>query len=449
MEGWTLMVRVSDRLWACAVTGLALAFGTPATSAAAQTTPPVTRAAVDADALKQRDQELEAIRAQQKSAAETEKRLRLEIEQLGSDRRKFNQALLDAAAKIRGREGQLTAAEARLKPLEEREQAARRLLDGRRAVVAEVLAALQRMGRQPPPALLVQPEDALRSVRTAIMLGAVLPEMRERVKALAADLNELVRVRDGIAEEKATLARELAALAEERQRMTLLVEERQKTQKETEQALDKGRTQAAALARQAENLKDLIVRLEQSLDPAARAARAAARADENPRVEPRSALAALKDAGRMTPAMAFASARRLLPMPVTGIKIREYGAADGLGGAEKGISLATRAVAQVTSPCDGWVVYAGPFRSYGQLLILNAGGGYHILLAGMDRISVDLGQFVLTGEPVAVMGSGSQIASSGPAGLSQPVLYVEFRKDGIPVDSGPWWATNEGEKVRG
>jgi murein hydrolase activator len=102
----------------------------------------------------------------------------------------------------------------------------------------------------------------------------------------------------------------------------------------------------------------------------------------------------------------------------------------------------------VTAPCDGWVVYAGPFRSYGQLLILNAGGGYHVLLAGMERISVDLGQFVLTGEPVAVMGAGAQTAALVAVGSGQPVLYVEFRKDGIPVDPSPWWATN-GEKVRG
>ena len=94
------------------------------------------------------------------------------------------------------------------------------------------------------------------------------------------------------------------------------------------------------------------------------------------------------------------------------------------------------------------MVYAGAFRSYGQLLILNAGGGYHVLLAGMDRISVDLGQFVLTGEPVAVMGDGSQ-AATVTTEPKQPVLYVEFRKDGTPIDPSPWWATNEGEKVRG
>ena len=131
------------------------------------------------------------------------------------------------------------------------------------------------------------------------------------------------------------------------------------------------------------------------------------------------------------------------------MKLREYGASDGAGGVEKGVSIATRAGAQVTAPADGWDLNAGPIRSYGQLWILNAGNGYHILLAGMDRISVALGQFVLTGEPVAVMGNGSHIAAILATGSSQPVLYIEIRKDGVPVDPGPWWAAGEGEKVRG
>ena len=159
--------------------------------------------------------------------------------------------------------------------------------------------------------------------------------------------------------------------------------------------------------------------------------------------------ALLKNPNRTSPAIAFAPAKSLFKFPVNGAKIRDFGGSDGAGGIEKGISLATRPGAQVTTPCDGWVVYAGPFRSYGQLLILNAGGGYHVLIAGMERISVNIGQFVLTGEPVATMGITSQVASILATNASQPVLYVEFRKDGTPIDPGPWWAANEGEKVRG
>jgi septal ring factor EnvC (AmiA/AmiB activator) len=299
------------------------------------------------------------------------------------------------------------------------------------------------MGRQPPPALIASPEDALQSVRTAIVLGAVLPEMRREVESLANDLSELLAVRKKINAEREQLKAEVAALDDERARMAALVEERQKQLTEREKVLEAERSRAGTLAQQVDNLKDLIAKLEQGLNPATRELRDAGRSDSRP------ALSAFRDPGRLAPAVAFASLRGRVPIPVNGVKLKEFGAPDASGGSEKGISIATRAGAQVTAPADGWVVYAGPFRSYGQLLILNVGGGYHVLLAGMDRISVDLGQFVLAGEPVAVMGNGSHIAAILATGSSQPVLYVEFRKDGVPVDPGPWWAAGEGEKVRG
>ena len=183
------------------------------------------------------------------------------------------------------------------------------------------------------------------------------------------------------------------------------------------------------------------------MDPAARAALDANRTVAEDATRPD--LAALSDPGRLAPAVAFADMHGRLPLPVNGSRIREFGGSDGAGGTQKGLSIAAHPGAQITAPCDGWVVYAGPFRSYGQLLILNAGGGYHVLLAGMERISVDLGQFVLTGEPVAIMGDDSQATATVTAEPKQPVLYVEFRKDGTPIDPSPWWATNEGEKVRG
>jgi septal ring factor EnvC (AmiA/AmiB activator) len=402
------------------------------------------------DDVRQRDQELDAVRAEQKKAVESQKALRDEINAIGEDRRKLNQSLIDTAAGIRSVEARIAAAETRLQQFVDSEASIRKSLDGRRAVIVEVLAALQRIGRRPPPALMVKPEDALESVRTAMLLGAVVPEMRIEAEALAGELSDLVRVRAEAASERDGLARDLAALANDKIRMSLLVDERQKRQSEAEKKLEAERQHAAELARQADNLKDLIARLERGLDSGARAVRSA---DESRALgDTRADLSALKDPGRLGPAIAFASAKGALPIPVNGIKSRDFGTPDGNGGSERGISIATRPGAQVTAPCDGWVVYAAPYRSYGKLLILNAGGGYHVVLAGMERISVDIGQFVLTGEPVAVMGSGPQVASAmvtGTAGPGQPVLYIEFRKDGSPVDPTPWWATPDSEKVRG
>ena len=414
----------------------------------AQTAPkPAADQADPAEAIKKHDQELDATLARQRDSAEAQAKLRSEIEALGQDRRKFNAQLIDTASRVRDVEANISADQIRLDGLNEQEHALQKSLEQRRAVIVEVIAALQRMGRQPPPALVVSPEDALRAVRTAITLGAVLPEMRGQADTLAGDLAALTNVRKDIVAQRERLTGELDRLGREQLRVSLLVDQRQKKQSNAEQALAGEHQRATDLARQVDSIKDLITKLEAELDSAKRASRDADRGIANDATHPE--LAALSDPGRLTPAIAFADMRGHLHLPVNGTRIREFGGSDGAGGTQKGLSIAARPGSEITAPCDGWVVYAGRFRSYGQLLILNAGAGYHVLLAGMERISVDLGQFVLTGEPVAVMGGGSQDPPTGASGPKQPVLYVEFRKDGAPIDPSPWWATNEGEKVRG
>lgn len=418
--------------------------------ARAQVAAPTQATAPSVDIIRQREQELEAARAQQKSAAELQDKLKADIAALGQDRGKLNQQLIDIAARTRGVEARIEDAEARLRPLDAREQQIRSSLESRRSEIVEVLSALQRAGRRAPPALLVRPEDALKSLRTAMLLGSVVPEMRARAEKLVGDLGELVALRKAIGTERDQLAIDRDKLKDDQTRLASFTEERQKKQSAAEKDMEAEAARALALSRQVDSLQGLIAKMEQDVKSAAKAAETAslqgapaALSNGKPN------LGALKDAGRLSPAIAFASAKGLFALPVNGVKIRNFGGSDGVGGAEKGISLATRAGAQVTTPCDGWVVYSGPFRSYGQLLILNAGGGYHVLIAGMERISVSIGQFVLTGEPVAVMGSTSRVASVLAANASQPVLYIEFRKDGTPIDPGPWWAANEGEKVRG
>jgi septal ring factor EnvC (AmiA/AmiB activator) len=157
--------------------------------------------------------------------------------------------------------------------------------------------------------------------------------------------------------------------------------------------------------------------------------------------------ATLGSPGRIKPEIAFSDANGRLPMPAQGRQVLGFGEKTQFGGQSKGIVLETRQGAQVTSPCDGWIVYAGEFRSYGQLLIINAGGGYHVLLAGLSQIDVQPGQFVLAAEPVGTMSGWAQQAQPAAAN-NAPVLYVEFRKDGRPIDPDPWWVAGH-RKVQG
>src|SRR4051794_659582 len=190
----------------------------PATAGAQQVAAPAP------EAIKQREQELEAARAQQKSAAEVQEKLKADIAAIGQDRAKLNQQLIDIAARVRGVETRIAEAEARLRPLDAREAEMRRSLDSRRSEIVEVLAALQRAGRRAPPALLVRPEDALQSLRTAMLLGAVVPEMRARTDRLVADLGELIGLRKTIATERDQLALDRDKLNADKVQLAWLVD---------------------------------------------------------------------------------------------------------------------------------------------------------------------------------------------------------------------------------
>ncbi|OBS52364.1 MULTISPECIES: murein hydrolase activator EnvC family protein [Methylosinus] len=434
-------------------------------SVAATPLAPQTAAVADTDKqeepseLSGRRMELRGVEDNLGVSAEQRRKIETEIQSLRADRARLAEALIDAAGKIEELEKRADEVAGRLESSQRKEEALVKSLAGRRELIGEVLLVLQRMDRRPPPALLARPEDILEGIRAAMLLGSVLPQMRGEIDTLKTDLGELVALRARVETEKASLAVEVAALKEQRVRLAALVEARQKALMLAQSALDFEAERAKSLAAKATSLKELIARMEGEVDAARRAAEAVRQADAAreaaeaaaSRESRAKALAApFKDVARLAPAVGFADLKGRLPLPAAGAVVKRFGAADGAGGTEKGVSLAVRDQAVVASPCDGWVIFAGPYRSYGQLLIISAGGGYYVTLAGMDKISVTVGQFVLAGEPVANMGGGAvRTAAAIAIGAKQPILYVEFRKDGASIDPGPWWAKPEIQKVGG
>lgn len=363
--------------------------------------------------------------------------------------------LLDATVRLQETEDRAAETEGKLQALADDEKKLVDSLDNRRALITEVLMVLQRMGRRPPPALLTKPQDLLEAMRASLAIGDLLPQMRAETQALQADLTELVRLREATRTEQARLASEKAALAEQRASVGAMIEARQASITATRAALQAENARAEKLARQATSLKELITRMESESEAARKAAEAARKAAEAQakltEEQRRKALAApFRDAARLAPAVAFADLKGKLSFPISGPVLRRYGAPDGFGGKEKAYSIGARDHATVVAPCDGWVAFSGPYRTYGQLLIINAGDGYYVVLAGMSRSNVNVGQFVLAGEPVASMGDGAaQTAATIAIGAKQPILYVEFRKDGASIDSSPWWAKSDSRKVGG
>jgi murein hydrolase activator len=403
--------------------------------------------------------EIESLQSAAALSADQKRKIEADIEELRTDRVRLNAALIETTGKVHAAEDRASVIGDRLATMAGSEEAITRSLDSRRAVIVEVLASLQRLGRKVPPAILVRPEDMLRTIRTSIMLSAVVPELRAEAETLAADLTDLVTLRTNMTTERADLAGQLTTLQAETTRLQGLVDARQKSLAEAQQSLDAEMRHEAEIAQQTTTLKDLIARMEASDTLAQKAAEAARETEADQRkaaaadaqaIQAKLEAGPFRDPARLAPAVPFGDTKGLLSLPVSGRIVKQFGDGDGYGGVEKGDSLQTRARAIVSAPADGWVAFSGPYRTYGQVLILNVGNGYYTVLAGMDHCDVAVGQFVLAGEPVGTMGDGAvKTAAAIALGAADPILYVEFRKDGAAVDPGPWWAKAALQKVRG
>lgn len=369
----------------------------------------------------------------------------------------IREALIASAKRRKDLQSEIMVSEDKIANLQTKMDGVKTSLRARRGMLAEVLGALERMGRNPPPALLVTPEDALASVRSAILLGAVVPGMREATEKLVADLQSLTDLQKAASTEKDKVTGTIAASLEEEKRMNLLLAENDKVNAQNQQDLATEKSHSEELASRATSLQDLIQSLEGQISSVregierakAEDARQQALSEEEREKARQLAESGVPDKNRIAPAYAFSSLKQKLDLPVVGDTLRSFGDDDGAGHPARGLTIASSPDAVVTAPADGLVVFAGAFRSYGQMIILNAGDGYHVVMTGMGKVNAQQGKFVFAGEPIATMGE-KRVASATALALEtdRPTLYIEFRKDGTPVDSKPWWTAKETGRAR-
>ncbi|ODR96979.1 hypothetical protein AUC69_12630 [Methyloceanibacter superfactus] len=411
-------------------------------------------------------QRLDATEQELQSSRVKAEGLTKDLAALAEERARLNSELIEAGQRVQESEAKLSETEGKLAELTEQVTVIQSSITERKVAIVKMLSAMQRIGRTPPPAIVTRRDDALAVVRGAMLLADVFPELKYQADNLSHELEGLVTLETSIRERRDEQKQETDRLAAGQARLDRLLKEKKSKLAQGEAELVQVRQSTEQLSREATNLNELIERLDVQIAraevaqydaeiAAEKALRArlqqevmATPANENVvEIKPESTKVAFASPDRLKPALPFEQAKGTLRLPAQGRQLKRFGDLDTAGAPLKGISLQTRDEARITAPADGWVVYAGPFRSYGQLLIINAGGGYHLLLAGMSRIDVSLGQFVLAGEPIAVMGNPKESSISSDD-ISRPVLYVEFRKDGRPVDPGPWWAEASG-KVQG
>jgi len=375
-----------------------------------------------------------------------------------------------ASARIaQDNEARLTDLEARIAVLSGEETKQQADLQARQEHERKVLSALQRLAQNPPAAVLLSPGQPLDLARGAMLLGTAVPRLEAEARSIAVSLDQLRHTRAEIASERAEMTEHQATLDAERKRLAELVKQKQALEGETRDRASAAQQSLAALTSEAGDLKELIQRVERererkleeekrkAAEAKAQAEREAADKAAKEAEEKRLAEAAARDkpspeAEKPAPAPVQVAARPVAPaghaarplelgktalqMPAAGDISKRFGDQDGYTTA-KGLTITTRSGAQIVAPYDGIVMFAGPFKGYGQILIIDHGGGYHSLLAGMDQVEASVGQSVIAGEPVGTMRTDGA-----------PDLYLELRRQGQPINPLPWLAARDG-KVSG
>ncbi|HXU58965.1 MAG TPA: peptidoglycan DD-metalloendopeptidase family protein [Verrucomicrobiae bacterium] len=409
-------------------------------------------------------QELESIEAALRASRTQGTKLSAKATALAQEVADLQYQLVARAASARETEAALDQLEAQLADLEKLQSAKRAELAGRRQALVQSLAALERLALTPPGAALVSTAP-LDLARGELLLRQAVPELQRRSRRLEADIAALRDLAGEIAARRSKAAALAANLDAERQKITQLLTQKASLQRKTAAQAAASKARTAKLAAEAKDLQDLIDRLAReraatpppaapaSAVPAPAPAVPATAAPASPALPPAPATAATTTPSLAAPATtapattvpapgaptlggqapssirAFPGAPGSLVRPVAGPLVAHFGEVDATGSRAKGILIQTRPGASVLAPYDGQVIYRGPFRSYGEILIIQHGGGYHSVLAGLGRSDAAVGQWVLAGEPVGAMGSPQD-------GKAQ--LYVELRRDGHPIDPAPW-----------
>jgi septal ring factor EnvC (AmiA/AmiB activator) len=381
-------------------------------------------------------QQLQDVQKRLQESRERERELGQEAAKLAQKQRDLQKRLVTAARKLQAQEDLVSQSEDKLAGLLVDETAAREALESRRGELAQTLASLAQLSRQPPEAMVLAPGSALDMVRASQLMAALVPEIESRATALRNELTRLARLRQGVAAEQERLGKAITQLDHERRELEFLQAETAAAAAQTAEQRDSVRETSSQLAAQAKDLRALVDRLlEQERREAERRA-AEARARSQSGSPPR-------DGHRGTtapdPPEAYAALEGSAALPARGKVVGRYGQSDENGVPLRGIRIEARPGGQVIAPADGKVMFAGPFRGYGQLLIIAHGGGYHSLLAGFGRIDRSVGQWVLAGEPVGLL-------ANSPG--EKPVLYLELRRKGETVNPLPWLASGD-RKVSG
>ena len=361
------------------------------------------------------------------------KKLQAQATQIALEISEVSRQMVKTAKQLQNNEEKLSKMEKQLFVLKEDLVKAHDSFNEEDKNLIKTLTALQNLALKPTEALLVQPLNPVDIIRSAMILREIVPHLEERAEKIRKKLTEIENKKNQIEQQIKEISKQKIVMSEEHKRINSLIKQKSSLRNMVEIKSEKAKKNVDKLASKAQDLRDLLAKLEKERLEKERKEKEKRQKEEalqKRMLEEKQSDGLIKsDLKAITNiASGFAKAKGSLPLPARGNIITKYGEEKARGISSKGITIASRNQAQVISPFDGNVIFSGPFRGYGNMIIIEHGDGYLSLLAGLETLDVELGQMLLAGEPVG------QMPTSGTS-----ELYIEIRKNNQPINPAAWF----------
>ncbi len=331
-----------------------------------------------------------------KEKARLERRID-DIETSLEDTRKH---LITIGDKVQKNEKELQSLENRIEGLEIKQLTLQQKLKNDRQSISRLILALERIRRVPPEALIAKPDAPLKTAQSAMLMRNIIPAINQQAEALRTNLEDLENITTELQEKRSNALKTASTLKTEYSKMSSLVERREKLYASTHRDLEKEQQRAKQISRQAQNIKDLVKRLDTEKQRTASLGRAKKKK-------------ALPPVGNSR-------------LPISGIIRIGYNDSDAFGAPSKGLSIEGLGGSLIVAPMGGTVRFAGQFKNYGNMMIVEHKNGYHSLIAGFEKIDTVVGQRVSAGEPLGYLHYAENNI--------KPALYYELRHNGKPIN---------------
>jgi septal ring factor EnvC (AmiA/AmiB activator) len=370
--------------------------------------------------------------ARMEAEKKKERTLKKEMKAIDTDLQSKKKDIVNIARKVKKNEQNLIDLERRIDAQKDEQLKIEARLNKDKGAISDLILGLDRMRRIPPEALIARPGAPLETAQSAMLLQSLLPNIYKRADGLKADLTRLNTLITNLETHRIEALKSAQNLKKNQTQLTSLMNARKMAYMRASKGVKKQQAALKKIARESVTLKELMAKLEkkqwaENKRQAAMAKKAKQRAKNAQKAAKKNATvqqaSVTTKTFKATPIPRAGTAQ----LPISGhIKV-SYGARDDIGAVSKGLTIAGRKGAIVVAPMGGVIDYAGPFRGYGNIIILKHQKKYHSLIAGLDKIDIVVGRSVSAGEPLGYMNKNT-------SSDTKPSLYYELRYNGHPVN---------------